>query len=287
MNTQKDLAKRLLKLYPVKVVKDEFGMDGQLQSDIIEEIVKTSLPATIQNFALNNFNRTKQHIYLFALNKRFNKSTFDKNNFPTKIVKEVKDDNGYHFYCIPHVTFKTTVNNPFEELDLKFIQPLLVSINEKLLIIRATIMEKNIGHYFTSDRKVIDIVKSTTTDYTDVIVKHLSSEYVISTYDINKGIKHLWEKDKIDSRYAKWKKDKSTTTETMDEDYTLKKHYHAIYLDLIKSPLNKMVFKYLLGDGVFCDHFSADPSSGQISIPLYPGNANQITNVINEILANN
>ena len=141
--------------------------------------------------------------------------------------------------------------------------------------------------YKRQDRKVIDIVKSTTTDYTDVIVKHLSSEYVISTYDINKGIKHLWEKDKIDSRYAKWKKDKSTTTETMDEDYTLKKHYHAIYLDLIKSPLNKMVFKYLLGDGVFCDHFSADPSSGQISIPLYPGNANQITNVINEILANN
>ncbi len=73
----------------------------------------------------------------------------------------------------------------------------------------------------------------------------------------------------------------------MDENFTFREQYPADYEILIKSPLNKTIFKYKKDDGVFVDHFTADATKGMLSIVVFPETPKQITNVIDKILSGN
>ncbi len=82
-------------------------------------------------------------------------------------------------------------------------------------------------------------------------------------------------------------KNRSTTTETMDESYTLKSQYPEVFQTIINAPLNKTIFKYLNDDELLPEHFTIDPSVGLISLPTFPKQLNQHQNVVREILSNN
>jgi len=141
--------------------------------------------------------------------------------------------------------------------------------------------------HFADNRAVVKVDK---VNDESIVIETINQHFnglMPSVCDLNRGIKHLWDDDIVDSKYAKWKKNRSTTTETMDENYTLKNQYPVIYQDLINSPLRKMIFKYLPDDEQLPDHFTIDPGNGQISIPLYPNNENQNKNVVTEIISNN
>jgi len=289
MNSAKNLSQRLLKLYPVKALKEFFDPDTTTQAEQIPEIVNGHPFNKIKNFALDNYNLTKQHIFLFKLNKKFVRSKFNSAGFPIPVDQELIQHGGHSFKFLHKVDFDTTVLNPYEQVTISFYQPIIFSFRNDDLIIQATILEKNMDSYFSIGRRVVDSIKQNgegivISDILDFVRK---SGYQASSNDLNKGIKALWENKVIDSKYAKWKKDRSTTTEVMDEEYTLRDQYPEVYKALIKSPLNKMIFKYKLADQTLCNHFTVDPTGGTLNVTIYPETPNQIENVIREILSNN
>jgi hypothetical protein len=286
MNSPSNLLKRLIKLYPVKLLKEEFSTTN-VSDELYEEIIGNVNPGSITDFAYSNIDSTKQHVYIFYLNSVYNNRHFDATSFPFTLIHQDAQANKLSLIISPLVDFRVVLNNPYDELVIKFHQPCVIILSGRHLIIRTTILEKNIGSYFPGNRKVLDVQKEH--DEQDTISKTLDyfKNYDPRICDLNRGIKYLWGIDSIDSKFAKWKKNRSTTTEAMDENYTLKSQYPSVYNDIITSPIGKTIFKYLISDERLPDHFTCDPTNGEISVALYPKNLNQIQNVIDEILSNN
>ena len=69
MNYQSETIKRLLKLYPVSVLRKEFNIKVTGQEHVIKEVVSNNAVGTIIDFANAHFDITKQHIYLLEADK--------------------------------------------------------------------------------------------------------------------------------------------------------------------------------------------------------------------------
>lgn len=286
MNTEAELLLRLIRLFPVKILKENFDIPSNGDA-LFNDILREELPQNINAFAYTNINSTKQHVYIYHFTHLYNLATFNPASFPYTVINRSMNGSQLQITISPVVEFSVTVNNPFEEIILNFHQPYILTIERDKLIIQATIMEKNMSSYFDPTRKVLNVEKNND--------ERLAIENILSFFlrnlpipcDLNRGIKQLWANDVIDSRYIKWKRNRSTATESMDENYTLKEQYPDDYRRIISDPLNRTIFRYLPEDEGFPDHFTVDPSRGEISVPIYPKNQNQIPNVINQILSNN
>jgi hypothetical protein len=286
MNTPRDLSKRLLKLFPVKILKDHFNSE-RVSEALYEDILNRNIKTVIDDFAYMNLEYTRQHIYIFDVNATPSARHINLQNFPFTVIKQRIVNGIGSFVISPIVDFKTILTNPFEEVLVKFHQPMKIMFDGEHLVFYVTIMEKNIGSYIDNNRNVVNSEKDIDElNITQLICQHFSLLNPC-VCDLNGGIKFLWRNDLVDSKYVKWKKDRSTTTEAMDENFTLKSQYPNIFQDLINDPLKKTVFKYLRDDDLLPDHFAIDPAVGQISVPLYSKNADQNENLVREILSNN
>jgi len=286
MNTERDLSKRLLKLFPVKMLKEHYNTEN-VSEHLFDEVLNNNTKAVIDAFVYVKLEHTKQHIYVFDLATAVNIQNLNLPAFPLTILNESTANNETSIVISPVVDFRVILSNPFEEVILKFHQPFKIVLKNRHLVFYTTILEKNMNSYFADDRRVINVEKVNEENFIiDQVCNHFN-HLNPTVCDLNRGIKHLWNNDIVDSKYAKWKKDCSTTTETMDESYTLKRQYPDVYQNLITSPLKKMIFKYIRNDELLPDHFTIDPTVGQISIPLFPKNSNQNKNVVTEILSNN
>jgi len=282
------LLNRLLRLYPVKALRDEFQITGSSQADLIDEVLANNTASGITKFCFDSFNYTKQHVYIFDLDKSFTAHTFNDADFPYDVKqKAVTQNGGITFYCLPEIVYKVVLQDPYESGIITFYQPLKVTVEKKTLIIQFTILEKNPNSYFESGRYIHGKRLLDEATLKNNILIYFQKNYYTTVCDINRGVKHLWQSDEIDSKYVKFKKDKSTTTETMDEDETYKKNYPTEYADMMNRPLGKTIIKYLMDDGNLCENFSVDPGKGEISFSRYPISVNQVENVINKILSNN
>ena len=286
MNTEKNLSKRLLKLFPVKILKDHFKPES-VSEELFDEVVSKNIKANIDAFAYGNLEYTKQHIYVYNFGTTLDVLNINYTSFPLPIVNKSSSAGEVSIVISPIVDFKVILSNPFEETVLKFNQPFKIVLSDKHLVFYVTILEKKINSYFQNDRQVLNIEKINDENFILEQICNYFDRNNPMVCDLNKGIKRLWDSDSVDCKYAKWKKDRSTTTETMDEDYTLKSQYPDVYQNLISSPLKKMLFKYIKEDDLFPEHFTIDPSVGQISIPIFPKTSNQNGNVVKTILSNN
>ena len=270
MNTNQDLAKRLLKLYPVKSIKEHFN--SELNADeLYDNLVQNNSFNSIKDFAYGNLEDTKRHIYIFNIGHPATLQNIDIPNFPFDIVNQTTINNEISITISPIVDFNTVLNNPFEEVTMKFHQPTRIVLNRSHLVFYFTILEKNINSHFNNNRKVLNVEKANEESDTITEVCNHLNHLNPQICDLNRGVKHLWNADIVDSKYAKWKKNRSTTTETMDESYTLKSQYPEVYQTIVNAPLNKTIFKYLNDDENLPEHFTIDPSVGQISVPIFPG----------------
>lgn len=288
MNTQSALHERLLKLFPVKYIKDRFDISGGDQKSAIAEIIQGFTLSSIKKVCFEEMDRTKQHIKIFNLQGRFRPGTFLAAEFPYEVVStEIKGRN-FIIHASPTVEYSVLLLYPNEEISVKFFQPLKVTVTPSKVIIQITILEKKIDSYFP-DRKVVELSKSNKEDEViESIVNYFFGEGCpLSICDINKGVKALLDLGVIDCTSVKFKKNRSTSTENMDENHTVKNSYPDVYAQMMAAPLKKTAVKYLSTDGDLLKHFATDPSGGEITIPLYPEDEKQIGNVINKILQNN
>lgn len=289
MNTETDLVRRLLRTFPVKVIKEHFNIAGESQEEAINSIVQNNSSAAIKDFSFSHFNYSKQHIYVYQFGNRHQLAQIDQSQFPHQIVKQSITANKQLVFCLVKVTFKVIVNHggSINEVDLKFYQPLQIEISSRYLLFRFSVLESKLTPYFPqranlySPTKVVD-EKS--------LIDQILTDFATSApfkADLNKGVKALWDQDIIDSKEVKFKKPKSVSRETMDEDKLVKVEYPAVYAELMRSPLNKTIFKYLPDNDDLCNHFTCDPTNGEITVPLYSKDTAQIDNTINEILTKN
>jgi hypothetical protein len=281
------LLHRLIKLYPVRVIREQFDVTGVAQDPMITDIIASNARATLIRFCYDSFNTTKQHVHLYKLGRNFRIRNFDKEDFVWDVVEHTKSSEELVLFCLPKVKYRVTLANPFRAEDLDFYQPVKITFRGDLVIVQFIILEKNVESYYQKGDFIKSDRETKEEDLIEEFIDYLDDDYNVETNDINTGVKHLWDTDLLDSKYVKFKKAKSTSTEAMDEGETVKVSLPEEYETLMSAPLQKTVFKYLGEDDEFCSAFTADPTKGQLSFTRYPDNENQIQNVIDEILSNN
>lgn len=286
MNQPRDLHARLLHLFPIRVVKEQFDKAGRA-SDVIEEILDNYLGKQIRSFACEQTSYTKQNIFLFKANKDF-KREYIKDSFPWPIVCEKIDGTKGELVFLIKVEFSVFVDNPPQKEELHFFQPVAILFDRKKVSIHLTKLKKNVQAYFEDNRnaKLIKI-KNDERTVLNKFLEHIEESLTITSLDINAGIKELWEKDEIDCRKLKWRDHHSLEMTVMDEDSTFKETYPERYVDVAVAPLGSSVFSYLKDDDDFCRIFGTNPSEGHLNISKFPKTSEQVSNVIAKILENN
>ena len=289
MNTQSDIDQRLLRLFPVKVLKDHFQLDGT-QAEMLKVLRKQYNTSSVQMFVNQNFGYLKQHVYIIRLTKPCSVSRFNTGVQPFPL--------GIAFHGVPpirsYISFPIVKYTGFYEaaigykrFEVDFWQPTkLEFIDDYTVVYYAGIIEKNVSAYVEGVKKAFNVQKSNNDDFLDVILKYFAP-YGPSLCDFNKGIKSLTDSDTLDFLAIKYKNTYSLTHEVMDGSKTFKKVYPKEYIALISKPIQKSNFRYLKEDQTLIQHFSADPCQGTINVPIFPDHLNQVSNVVTEILRNN
>jgi hypothetical protein len=103
--------------------------------------------------------------------------------------------------------------------------------------------------------------------------------------DLNKGVKKLWEDSYLESTRSNFKKQFSTSSETMDEEKGIKEHYPELYAIMQKAPLYTTIFE-VKDDNSTVESFSADPSHGIIGFTSYSAKGDTDA-IIKKIISNN
>lgn len=289
MNSDKDLIYRLLRLMPVSELKQLVAdSKGKNQVELISEVQNSQTLEDVKKEIVKQYGHLKQHVYIYTL-RRTSKGTHVKS-----LLKDHFMEVGMKHYFFQKCTFTVkgiyegtsggNLSNRLEPIHVEFLQPCMLKIENNRLVVCFTILEKSISSYLP-DYKIYE----TTVDLKEEnslceIEAQLKGSIVIE--DLNKGIKYLWEKDIIDSKYVTFKKTASLSREIMDEELTYKETYPDDYKNVLNAPLQKTTFRITNSQFDMCD-FLTVPSDGMISFNKFPENKNQIENVITQIIKNN
>ena len=286
MNTEEEILKRLLRLFPVSILKSHFNIKAVSQEHVIRDIIQENTSSAIFHFANLHFESTKQHVYLF----NFQKNISTDIQLPEKVKYDYFDSHNDKTYLTYFVPVKFTVLDIIttQKVDLTFLCPVRVHYNNKtkVLELKITILERQDKSLFQNRIVII----SKTFDETSIVnyfINFLNTkEITLIPIDLNKGIKELWAKDIIDVPSVKYKKSKSTSTEIMDEEFTLKKDLPEIYAIIIKGPLEKTTCKFLSPDE-YLPYFRVEPLNGFLAFSTYPTTLKSVNNVVDLILKHN
>jgi hypothetical protein len=282
MNSRGEVMSRVLKLFPKHVIKDYFKEEEAQKDALSVEVVKRIEDADIFEFARNNLDFTKQHVYFLAHDIK------KLNDLPGHILTEntvkFEGEDVIEYYDLYDVAYKVYFQEPFEAANLMFKWPICIAISKSLIAIHFTILEKNIQSYFV-DQKVLTTRKSIEEgDIITLITNDMGKYGTLVAYDLNRGIKELWKSDIIDALEVQYLKAKSTSKETMHEEYTFKQQYPELYEDAIQAPLLKVLFKFIVDKDEYCDHFTIEPSSGKLTFSTFSKEKEHHQNVIRKIL---
>jgi len=291
MNSDNNILYRLLKLFPVQTLRENFLVKTKTQNSIINEIVQKYQPEEIYNFSYNFFNYTRQHIYFF-INDNKNLNLFESPLLSSvPLFKNNKTDSEitqFYFYNTTYSVIIVADGDNFSRENIDFKVPMKITITKNYLRLEFTIIEKNISAYINTSNRIINFSKTIDEKYILLKLKSESPKFKeLNPYDLNRGIKYLWKNDIIDSPFVKWKKSRSTSTEAMDEEFTLKEQYPELFDEIIYAPLKRTIFNIRNGDKYSYNHFISEPSEGEISFTTFAKNKDAKENVIDQILTNN
>ena len=83
MNSEKKILGRLLKLFPVKILKEHFHLE-LVGEALYRDILNTKIKSVINDFAYSNLDFTKQHIYIYDIKSH---GTISLDDFPYEILQ--------------------------------------------------------------------------------------------------------------------------------------------------------------------------------------------------------
>ncbi|KIC01698.1 hypothetical protein OA88_12635 [Flavobacterium sp. JRM] len=283
MNSETNLLKRLLKSYPIKVLKDVFDIRGLNQKNVIDEILVSNNHEIIKTFIFNNFSFLRQHIYVYDINGTINNNWIcDQDLLYNQNIVNQNNRTINLFFKATYQVFSTETNGL---MDVFFYKPVQIRLNNNKLIISINIQERDIANLFPTRSFLIKKDMSDHDILTHIIEKMPLTANLVKT-DINRGIKQLWEEDFVDAAFVQFKKASSTSTESMDENFTLKVKSPEEYQRLVNEPLQKNVLK-ILGSDVIISHFTTEPGIGKLSFTKFPETLDSIPDLVDLILSKN
>jgi len=286
MNSRVELLYRLLKLYPVRAVRESFEISERKQSNVLLEVSTKGTEAAILDFAFKNFDLTKRHVYLFT-HKIKPLSALPKTLLSGVSPYETSTQKGSveHFYFFD-IQYDVILPDPLEKKLLKFKCPIYVRVQrDGRLTVQLTILEKNVAAYFNRNRPPAAISKNIgESNLLEKILEALGKYGKIERVDLTEKIKDLWKRDLVDVEYVNWKRPKSASTESMDEEYTLKEQYPKLYREIMLAPLVKVVLRLMDDRGEYGRRFVVYPAQGKITLPSYARPNEPPDNVIKRLL---
>lgn len=285
MNSKRDLYYRLLKGFPVASLKSHFNEKINLQRDLINKVLDSNSYSIINDFVFQNFNFLKQHIYFFESNNTINIAPWKP--FPSSYIGNYTINNKPTSNSLLEVNYKVFDIKVGAEVDFNFLVPIQIRKIKSYTIISINTLERDLSSYFSYKVFVNSKTGKKDKDILQQIKDSLSGGTSIIPLDLNKGIKHLWEIDKVDAKQVQFKNSNSKRTEVMDEDGLYKKVYPSEYQNIKNKPLDRNVFKILDNIDGKIDIFTADASKGIITISNYPKSASSVFNIVDEIINNN
>lgn len=284
-NNENDLKLRLLKLLPIKIIKDFYNIKGSFR-DVSDQLVEKST-AELMGFFFENYNYTKQYIYVFDMQRRFRRTDID-DIFPKSVYDQKTVGNEIIYYCFSKTKFNVYLSDPVASESLIFYQPFTLFFSGTRMILSFTKLEKNVNNYFSEARSPRrSTVENDHESIKRELIEYFYEKLGVSIVNFNQGIKALWADDTIDSFKIQSRNEHSTRVDTMDGTLTFKERYPEQYEEIILRPVGNSQWKYLKEDDSLCSVFTTDPSKGEISITKFPDNVNQIPNVISTILTGN
>lgn len=285
MNSRNEVMSRVLNLFPKHVIKDYFEERETHKDALSAGVVKRVEDKSIFEFAHDNLDFTKQHIYFLTHDIK------KLSDLPAHVLTgnsvKLEVDDVIEYYDLYDVAYRVYFEEPVEAVNLMFKLPIRIIVSKGLIAIYFTILEKNVQSYFV-DKKVLTTRKSIEEgDIIKLIINEMGEYGTLVTYDLNKGIKELWKLDIVDALEVQYRKAKSVSKEIMDEEYTFKQQYPALYVEAMRAPLIRVLFKFLIDKYKYCDHFAIEPSSGKLTFPTFQKEKEHSQNVIRKILESN
>lgn len=283
-NSESQITTRILQAFSVNDLKEIFNVDSsfRMQKDAIYNVLKGNDGNTIMKLLFKNFSLLKQHIYFYEMQGRVATDLFDNHPFLHHVEVKARGHKIYYFlFSEQYGIFNIDIN---KIQNISFHRPVKVEIKGNKAIISINILERDLSSILKA--KTINVNrKSNDNDILNSLITFYKEIFFIKE-DLNKGIKFLWNNDFIDAYKVKYKKTISTSSETMDEDNLVKKQMPELYDEIMKSPLDTTVFKYLKSDE-YIKHFTAIPRDGIISFNTFPTSKDGINAIVNLIVQNN
>jgi hypothetical protein len=191
----------------------------------------------------------------------------------------VRHDHGISLYLV-RTTYTVVLRNPLEETTLDFLWPIQIEIGNAHMVVRFVSLEKNLSAYF--DRPCYVPSRNVEEDTVLAIFRGME----LSSTDIHKGIKTLWENGFMDSPRARYKKPMSVASEFMDEERGIREFNPELYDTLQDSVLLNTLFLTSEESKCGASAFSVDCSNGYLAFPRY-SEPEGTDDVINKILEHN
>lgn len=281
-NSPSKVALRLLEMYPLDVLREEFEEKGDTKQ-VTEAIVAKTTIKDLKLDCLRLMGHCRQHIYLFEHPLKAGQlpTEFFGNNVEEKQVIVEEPNRVEHEYLVKmSYEFVVVVGETAKLRWLTLWWPVKIIVTPKILQIRATIMERDtrLGKRIYYDSRSIDdagLVLSVKASFGAMVA--------VTPLDINKGVKTLWEKeDRIDSSFATHKTANSTETSDMDKGHSIKKDSPAKFRQMLAEPIRKGVF--FSEEEKLPAAFAADPCEGRLAVRRYSEDANAVNELIDAIL---
>lgn len=267
--------KRLLELFPVAYLREAFGSTKTKKEEICyAEATRSDAPQIqrVAKFVNDHVGCCKQHVYVFSHD--------GSAKLPVGVEggEMVLSADGSHGLYLSRVEYTVVLRDPLDEDTLEFLWPMRIELTEQYLVVRFIVLEKNVSSYFDRSAYVAGKSLKEETVLAGIVGK-------LAPADLNKGIKKLWADGYIESTRTRFKKQYSTSSETMDEERGIKEHYPELYAIMQESPLYTTLFEVSDGENSV-GTFSADPSHGIIGFTSY-SKTGDTDAIIGKIISNN
>jgi hypothetical protein len=266
----------ILDLYPVTVLRELcLAIAG-----------KRNFPEIV-NFVHDNFSLCKQHIYIFS-NESDLTETLNLDIPEVEFTHQTTEDFGVSRTFFYKHEVEIILREPLQEQKIDFVLPVRFDYLDEYVLVRFVTFERDINSLFRGRQVYLPRKSEKEKTFLDAINKTaLEAKLKITSADLHKGMKTLWEKDFMDSARVKYKTEHSVDSKSMDEKKGLRKHNLPEYERIKDSKFFNSLFETIETEDYPPIVFTVDPNKGFISFGRYTERLGDSDYVVHEILKHN
>ena len=277
----------ILDLFPVSALREKWsGIEGAKDELCLAIAGRRNLREII-TFVQDNFSLCKQHIYIFSNESRLEEA-LNLDIPEAELSHQTTEDFGVSRIFLYRHEVEIILREPLQEQKLDFILPVRFDYLDNYVLVRFVTFEKDINSLFRGRQVYLPRKSEKEKAFLDLINKQaLEASLKITSADLHKGMKTLWEKDFMDSPRVKYKTEHSMDSKSMDERRGLRKHNLPEYERIKDSKFFNSLFETIETEDYPPIVFTVDPNKGFISFGRYTERLGDSDYVVHEILKHN